>query len=111
MSRVASVEPVSTTINSPARPRTESSHRGRWRSSFLTTMHMVSVSGTYRIPVPILQCSRADAENVNYVPQVSADQRQTAIAIVAPADRHLLNRVAQAAGQHQDLDIEHISID
>src|ERR1017187_7747574 len=51
------------------------------------------------------------SENVDRIPQIPAHQRQAAVAIVAPADGHLLNAIAQPASQHQDLHIEHISVD
>src|SRR5580658_3364137 len=108
---VASVDPVSTTINSPARSRTASRHCGRLCSSFLTIMQRLSASGICGTPVSILQRSRADAENVDRVPQIPTHQRQAAVAIVAPADGHLLNAIAQPAGQHQDFNIEHIPVD
>src|ERR1039458_338003 len=55
--------------------------------------------------------ARPDAENVDRIPQIPAHQRQAAVAIVAPADGHLLNAIAQPASQHQDLHIKHISVD
>src|ERR1700733_13104994 len=45
---VRSVEPVSTTMHSPARSRTESRQRGRMRSSFFTIMHRLSASSMLR---------------------------------------------------------------
>ena len=51
---VPSVDPVSTTIDSPARSPTASRHRARSRSSFFTIMQRLSASGVPGIAVPMI---------------------------------------------------------
>src|SRR5579871_3798684 len=48
MEGVASVDPVSTTMHSPARSRTESRHRARLCSSFLTIRQRLRAAGMLR---------------------------------------------------------------
>src|ERR1700683_4055598 len=59
MRAVPSVEPVSTPINSPARPRTESRQRARLRSSFFTIMQRLSAQGILGMAVPIIEEKKA----------------------------------------------------
>src|SRR5689334_16755482 len=53
----------------------------------------------------------ADPENVAHIAQIAGDQIETAIGIVAPTHGHLLDPVAQAARNRQDLDVEHVRVD
>src|SRR6266536_528610 len=57
---------------------------------------------------PVLE---PDPENVAYIAQVAAHQVEAAIGVVAPADRHLLNAIAEAARDRQNLDVEHVGVD
>src|SRR5262245_43305391 len=53
----------------------------------------------------------ADFEYVAHVLEVARDQVQAAIGIVAPSYRNLFDAIAEAPGDRQDLDVEHIGID
>src|SRR5262249_54015241 len=53
----------------------------------------------------------ADAQPVDGVAHVAADQPQPAVAIVAPAHADLLHLVAQPVRQVQDLHVEHVAVD
>src|SRR5215472_8652436 len=59
--------------------------------------------------------SRASREpnpqDVPHVLQVAGEQREPAIAVVAPAHRHLTDAITGPAGQVQYLDVEHVAVD
>src|ERR1019366_9446547 len=57
---------------------------------------------------PVLQ---PDPENVAHVMQVAAHQVEPAVGIVAPADGQLLNPVAEAPRNRQNLHVEHVAVD
>src|ERR1039458_4647677 len=57
---------------------------------------------------PVFQ---ADPENIAHIAQVAADQVEAAIGIVAPADGHLLDAVAEAARDGENFHVEHVAVD
>ena len=59
------------------------------------------------LPAP----AQPDAENVPEVAQVATEQFQPAVAIVVPADGRLLDAVTQAARDHQNFYVEHVTVD
>jgi hypothetical protein len=54
---------------------------------------------------------KPDLENVDEVPQITAQQAETAIPVIVPPDRNLLNTVTKALSQGEDLDVKHIAVD
>src|SRR5215470_8669703 len=57
---------------------------------------------------PVFQ---ADPENVTYVPQIASHQVQTTIGVVAPANRYLLDAIAEPPRDRENLHIEHVCVD
>lgn len=53
---------------------------------------------------------QTDPENIADVPQIACYQIETAVGIVPPADRDLLDPAAHASRNRQNLDIEHIAV-
>src|SRR6185295_15214484 len=56
---------------------------------------------------PVLQ---PDPENVAHVAQVAAHQIEPAVGVIAPADRQLLDPVAEAPRDRQNLHVEHVAV-
>src|ERR1039458_2038296 len=57
---------------------------------------------------PVLQ---PDPENIAHIAEVAPRQVQPAVAIVAPADRQLLDPIAQPPRDGQNLHVEHVAVD
>src|SRR5258705_1849792 len=54
---------------------------------------------------------KPDSKNVCGVTEVSTEQLQPAVSIVAPNDGNLFDAITKADRKRQNLDIEHISVD
>src|SRR5438128_2353525 len=54
--------------------------------------------------------AESNSEQVNHVVPVSAQQLQAAVAVVAPANTHLLDPITAQLSEIKDLDIEHVAV-
>lgn len=53
----------------------------------------------------------ANPEKIDDITNIPAEQLKTAVAIVTPTDRYLLDAIARSQSQSKDFDIKHVAVD